>query len=78
MFLEFKKAVKLVVETVHFDKSNVVQVPVFHFRLFFLSWQKCCGYPDPSFCFVADPELDPDPTLSYTHVDFYSQQSTLF
>jgi len=26
LFLEFKKAVKLVVETVHFDKSNVVQV----------------------------------------------------
>ncbi len=59
----------------------------------FLNFLRCCGSatfnadPDRTFHFHSDPESDPDPTLSFTHVGksgyflyFYSQQcqSTLF
>ncbi len=67
-FSEFKKAVKLVVETVHFDKSNVVQVPVFNFSFHLLVLTAVLWRSGSEFCFVADPEPDPDPTPSFTHV----------
>jgi hypothetical protein len=80
-FSEFKKAVKLVVETVHFDKSNVVQVPVFNFRLFLLLVLTAVLWRSESeflFCCRSRTRSGPDPKF-YTcwkigkFFDFYSQ-----